>query len=83
MESRGTVRIQDIAWHAWEGLRCTGSRERAAAGQGLAGSDWLRLSRRLLAGPEDAYPLRWENAKPGGSGYAQAAPMNGSSNWWS
>ncbi len=83
MESRGTVRIQDIAWNAWEGLRCTGSRERAAAGQGLVGLGWLRLSRRLFAGYEDVYPLRWENAKAGRLGDASAAPMNGSSNWWS
>ncbi|GEM_PF-3262076 len=83
MESRGTVRIQDIAWNARDGLRCTGSRERAAAGLGLVGLGWLRLFRRLFADHEDAYPLRWENAKAGRLGYASAAPTKESSNWWS
>ena len=36
------------------------------------GTDKVTLFRRLFAGRQDVYPLRWENAKTGRSGYAPA-----------
>lgn len=35
-------------------------------------TDKITLFRRLFAGRQDVYPLRWENAKTGRSGYAPA-----------
>jgi len=42
------------------------------AGHGFSSADKVALFRRLFSGRRDVFPVRWENAKTGRSGYAPA-----------